>query len=162
MSCRRLIHLVCVFALFLTTAAAQTIFVVRHAERTGEPDPPLNAEGVRRAQSLARILKDANIRNFYASDTLRAQQTAEPTAKAAGQRVQVISQKDFEGLVRSARAAAAAGNNTLIVGHSNTVPDIVKALSGVELPPIQSTEHDRLILITLHPAGGASVVTLRY
>lgn len=159
---RRLITLLCAVCFCLATAAAQTIFVVRHAERTGEPDPPLNAEGIRRAQSLAKVLKDANVKRFYASDMLRTQQTAEPTAKAAGQRVEVISQKDMDALLRAIRATATRDHATLVVGHGNTVPVIVKALGGVEIPPIQSDEHDRLIVITLQPAGGASVVTLRY
>jgi hypothetical protein len=41
-------------------AGAQTIFVARHAERTGEPDPPLNADGQRRAEAMARVLETAH------------------------------------------------------------------------------------------------------
>jgi broad specificity phosphatase PhoE len=162
MMTRRFIPLLCVIAFCLTTAAAQTIFVVRHAERTGEPDPPLNAEGVRRAQSLAKVLADANVKHFYASEMLRTQQTAEPSAKAAGKRVEVKKQTEMQGLIQAIRATAAGDEATLVVGHGNTVPQIVEALSGVKIPPIRSDEHDRLIVVTLQPGGRASVVTLRY
>jgi phosphohistidine phosphatase SixA len=143
-------------------AAAQTIFVVRHAERTGEPDPPLNAEGLSRARTLARILTDANVTRFFASDTIRAQQTAEPTAKSAGRKVKVIPQGDLEALIRAVRSPADGEGATLVVGHRATVPRIVARLGGGEVAPLGSAEHDRLIVLTLLPDGKASVVTLRY
>ena len=41
----------------------------------------------------------------------------------------------------------------LIVGHSNTVPATVQALSGTTVPPIAETEYDRLYTVTLDAAG---------
>ncbi len=159
---RRLITLVFAAGVCLGTAAAQTIFIVRHAERTGEPDPPLNADGARRAVELSRMLADANVRHFYTSDTVRAQQTAEPTARGAGRRVEAVPQSDFEGLMRAIRSTASRDEATLVVGHRATVPKIVAALGGGDIPALRSDEHDRLIVVTLVPGGGATVVTLRY
>lgn len=141
---------------------AQTVFVVRHAERTGEPDPPLNANGQRRAIALARLLADANVTAFYASEALRAQQTAEPAAKQAGKSIVVLKDKDIEGIVKRVRADARSGEATLIVGHRSTVPLIVNGLGGGQIPPLGSSEHDRLLILTLLPEGRARLVTLRY
>jgi len=158
-----------VLALLLATAVicpialpAQTVFVVRHAERVGEPDPPLNEDGQRRAQALARLLSDANVTHFYTSEAVRAQQTAEPTARKAGKKIQILKDKDIEGIVRSVKAVTRPGESTLVVGHRSTVPLIVKALGGGEIPGLGSAEHDRLIVLTLLPKDEARAVTLRY
>lgn len=141
---------------------AQTVFVARHAERTGEPDPPLNAEGQRRAQALARALADAKVTAFYTSEMLRTRQTAEPAAKQAGKTVVALNGDDIDGIVRRVRADARPDHAVLVVGHRNTVPLIVKALGGGDIFPLGSLEHDRLIVLTLLPDGKSSIVTLRY
>lgn len=157
----------CLFViLFLITfwgpVQAQTIFIVRHAERTGEPDPPLNADGQRRAEALSRLLADAGVYNFYTSEAVRTHQTAEPTARHAKREIEVVQAKAIEDLVNRVRQTASVSRPTLIVGHRETVPRIVKALGGGEILPLRSDEHDRLIILTLLPGGSASVVTLRY
>ncbi len=149
-------------ALSVVTAQAQTIFIARHAERTGEPDPPLNADGQRRAQALARLLKDAGIYYFYVSDTIRARQTAEPLAGAAGRTVEIVPQSDFDNLIARIRSTATRERPTLVIGHRATVPRIVRALGGGDIPALGSAEHDRIIVLTMFPGGGASIVTLRY
>lgn len=37
----------------------------------------------------------------------------------------------------------------LVVGHSNTIPELVNVLSGFTVPPITEPEYDRLYMITL-------------
>lgn len=144
-------------------AEAQTVFVVRHAERTGEPDPPLNADGKRRAESLARTLADAGVEAFFASDTIRAQETAQPTATRAGRKVEVIPATEIQTFATRARKAVeGSGKAALIVGHRSSVPELVKALGGGEIPPLRADEHDRLVVVTLLPGAKASVATLRY
>jgi len=141
---------------------AQTVFVVRHAERTGEPDPPLNADGQRRAEALSRMLADAGVKTFIASEALRAQQTALPTARRANREVEVLRDKAIDEITARARAATTPADATLVVGHRSTVPLIVKALGGGEIPELGSAEHDRLLVVSLLPNGGATVTTLRF
>jgi phosphohistidine phosphatase SixA len=143
-------------------AAAQTIFVVRHAERTGEPDPPLNDDGRRRAEALARTLVDAGVTSFLTSETIRARQTAEPTARQAGRTVEVFRQTDIQAIAARARSAVDKSKAALVVGHRSTVPKIVQALGGGEIAPLRADEHNRLLVVTLLPGGKASVATLRY
>jgi len=49
-----------------------------------------------------------------------------------------------------------------VVGHSDTVPEIIKLLGGGSVPPIGDSEYDRLFVETLTPPNRATVVTLRY
>lgn len=159
---RRLAARLLLCALAVGSAGAQTILIARHAERTGEPDPPLNEQGQRRAEALGKILADAGVYYFYASDTVRARQTAEPAARRAKRPVEQILQGDFDGLIARIRKTALPDKATLVIGHRSTVPRIVKALGGGDIPALGSAEHDRLIVLTMLPDGKASVVTFRY
>src|SRR5262249_22069500 len=147
------IRLAVIALLVALTAQAQTIFIARHAERTGEPDPPLNADGQRRAEALSALLADAGVVYFYTSDTIRARQTAEPLARRVGHTVEIVKQGDFDELIARIRKTAHIAKPTLVIGHRESVPRIVKALGGGEIPALRSDEHDRLIVLTMLPSG---------
>ena len=147
-------------------SATQTIVVVRHAERadagtggamTMATDPELSEAGRARAESLAVALKDAGITAIFATEYKRTQQTAAPLAKALGITVQTVSSKDASGLVAKVKAEK---GNVLVVGHSNTVPDVIKRL-GVETPvTVADADYDLLFIVTLTPQP--SVLRLHY
>ena len=137
------------------SAAAQgTVFVVRHAERADAgtagagmmaSDPELSEAGRARAESLAVLLKDAGITAIYTTEFKRTQQTAAPLAKALGIPVTTVAARDTAALVEKIKVAT---GNALVVGHSNTVPDVVKAL-GVATPvTVGETDFDNLFLVT--------------
>lgn len=147
----------------LVVCAQSTVFVVRHADRgPEEPDAHPIPEGFRKADELAAVLSDANLRHIYTTDTTRTQQTAAPTAKQTGLTPVVVAQKDFDGLIAAIRSTLRDGEATLAVGHRSTVPKIVKALSGKDISALASGEFTRLVVVTLFPDGRSSVVTLRY
>jgi phosphohistidine phosphatase SixA len=149
----------------VSNAAAQTpLFVVRHAERAdtqgGTPammttDPPLSAAGRVRAESLSLLLRDAGIRAIYVTEYRRTQETAAPLAKALGLTPVVISSKDRQSLVARLKQGS---EPALVVGHSNTVPEVLNAL-GVTTPiTIADTEYDNLFIVT----SGSPLIRLRY
>jgi broad specificity phosphatase PhoE len=138
-----------------TPAAAQsTIVLVRHAERadtapgispTMPADPDLSDLGQARAESLATALKDAKITAIYATEFKRTQQTAAPLAKALGLTVTILTSKNAPELIERLKASK---HNVLVVGHSNTVPEIIKGL-GVRTPiTIGDNEFDNMFLVT--------------
>jgi phosphohistidine phosphatase SixA len=147
-------------------AVPPTVYIVRHAE-TGSTatDPSLNTTGQARAQALATRLAQANITAVYASQYLRTRETAQPTADAAGVTVTVSMVTGSNAATYGAELAAAVRNtmatSTLIVGHSNTVPDTVKAFTGVTVPAIAETEYDRIYTVTL-AADGAQLDAATY
>jgi broad specificity phosphatase PhoE len=120
------------FLLAVTADAAPTIFIVRHAEKasTGGNDPDLSPQGKKRADALAQILKDSQITSVFITDLKRTQETAAPTAKAAQITPTVIPANDIGALVEKLRALS---GNALVVGHGNTIPDVLKAL-GIATP----------------------------
>ena len=130
-------HLVLIFSipllLFLTDAgAAPVIFIVRHAEKvsSGDKDPDLSVQGQKRADALAHILKDSQITSAFVTEFKRTQETAAPTARAAHVSPTVIPAKEIGALVEKLRAL---NGNALVVGHGNTIPDLLKAL-GITTP----------------------------
>lgn len=137
---------------------ATKVFVVRHAEAAADSnDPGLTTAGQTRADSLAAMLADDHLAAVYASQFRRTKDTAMPAAAAAGIAVTVKTVGASIPAYGTDLANTVKANPTqqavLIVGHSNTVPETVKALSGTTVPAIAETEYNRLYIITLAADG---------
>lgn len=151
------------------TADSTVIVIVRHAEKaTDDPrDPSLSEAGKSRATALAKALDQAGLDAAYSTQYRRTRLTAEPAARAAGIEVQVRTidgsnaETYAEGLAHELRALP-PGSTALVVGHSNTVPDLVQAISGQPAAAMPETEFDRYTVITLDADGKARVSTSRY
>lgn len=148
---KRLVVYLLLVGPFASMAAAQsTIFIVRHAEKapSSDKDPDLSEAGRARAELLAKMLKDAEITAIYATDFKRTQQTAAPLAKTLGLQAAITPAKDTAALVARLRSLK---GNALVVGHGNTIPDLLQAL-GIATPiNIAETDYDNLFVITLGP-----------
>ncbi len=97
-----------------------------------------------RAAALATVLKDAKIKSVYATEFKRTQATAKPTAQAAGVEVTVMPGKETAALVAKLKKAR---SNVLVVGHSNTIPDIIKALGLPKPAAIGDGDYDNLFIV---------------
>ena len=132
-----------------SAAAESAVFIVRHAEKTesGGNDPDLSQAGRGRAESLASFLKDAGITAIYTTEFKRTQETAAPLAKLIGIQVTKVPGKSMAELVRKLRALG--NGNALVVGHSNTIPSLIKAL-GIDTPiKIGDKDYDNLFVVIL-------------
>lgn len=123
-------YLIPVVLIFLASCS-NTIYVVRHAEKAtpmgNNSDVPLTAEGQRRAESIARILKNKKIKQVFSTNTIRTKSTAQPTADEFKLPVKTYGQKPDSAFIQELISNEI---NTLVVGHSNTVDDIVNMLCG--------------------------------
>ncbi|HEX7842898.1 MAG TPA: histidine phosphatase family protein [Kofleriaceae bacterium] len=150
-----------------TTGAAappgvKTVIIVRHADRdTAQPsnDPPLSADGRTRALELARVLADAPLHAVYITHYLRNRQTAAPLPRHTGENPTVID--EVPATLRALRAEP-WGTTSLVIGHSDTVPDLVRGLTGQALPADEPIGFDRMWIVTLTPGGTTSLLRLRY
>jgi probable phosphoglycerate mutase len=139
-----------------------TYVIVRHAEKdttAGASDPPLTAAGEARARALARVLADARVTRIYATPTRRAMRTGEPLARAIGDSVRVVD--GTAELMRRLRTHQ-AGDVVVVIGHSNTVPEIAKGLCGDSVPAFRDDEFDRMLVIVVPRSGGPILLALRY
>ncbi len=180
----KLAVLACAVSLFVLSSGAlrgtaadefkvTTVYLVRHAEKAATPpaDPPLTEAGQARAQALARMLGKAGIKTIYSSQYLRTKHTAEPLAQALGLTATVVpvsmdtmnakelAPQYLKDMVE--RIYAQAGQSALIVGHSNTVPALIKALGGDVVPEIADTDYDNLFVVTVLAKGKAKVAHLK-
>jgi broad specificity phosphatase PhoE len=145
---KRLVFCCLLVSVLVARATAQsTVFIVRHAERAdASTDSDLSAAGRARAEALARMLKDKNITAIYVTEFKRTQQTASPLAKALGITVTTVQSKDKDALVAKLRTL---NGNALVVGHGNTIPDLVRALGISEPINIGENDYDNLFEIEL-------------
>ncbi|MGF1923907.1 MAG: SixA phosphatase family protein [Bacteroidia bacterium] len=132
-------------------AQKTTIWVVRHAEKeTSDPkdkDPDLSPEGKERAGMLAKHLKGEKIDSIFSTNYKRTKLTGYPTADKIGIAIKTYDAsklKEFaDGLLKNAK-----GKKMLIIGHSNTVQELLVAF-GVPKPVKDLTDDDYDYIFTL-------------
>ncbi|MDA8016002.1 MAG: histidine phosphatase family protein [Thermoanaerobaculia bacterium] len=145
-----------------------TIVLVRHAEKDRsnptDNDPRLTEEGHARAQALVHTLGNAGIDSVYSTPYRRTRDTARPLAKHLGiglERAPVGNHA--KGMAKRIRDRH-AGQTVLVVGHSNTTPELARALGIASPPVIEDHVYDQLWVIKL-PAdtdSAPSLLRLRY
>lgn len=141
--------------------AQKLVYVVRHAERadggapassmSGAPaDPSLSSAGEARAAKLAAMLADAGITAIYATEFKRTQETAKPLATKLHVAVSTVAASQTAALVADLKSKH-ANDVVLVVGHSNTMPAVIKALGG---PDVIVGDNDYDGLFVFVPASG--------
>jgi broad specificity phosphatase PhoE len=142
--------------------APTTVVLVRHSEKAAPTgDPPLAAAGVERAKELARVLADANVQVIYVTEFLRTQQTAEPLTTALGVKPVVVETGAKYAAQMADLVRRHPGETLLIVGHSNTIGEVMRQLGIANPPTIADTEYDDLFICTVGD-GPARLMRLRY
>lgn len=147
------------------TEADGVVFVlVRHAEKAKDDpkDPTLSEAGIARAERIAALLADARVMATYATAYRRTQLTAAPTARSHG-----IDVRSYDGALpaaefaRQLRASHRRGT-VLVVGHSNTIPDLAAALCACPVGKMAEDEFDRWMEIRLDENDRAALALRRY
>jgi phosphohistidine phosphatase SixA len=133
----------------VSMASAQPVVViVRHGEKAanGGSDPDLSSAGRARADALSRILKDSGITAIFTTEFKRTQETAAQTATSAHVTPTVVAAKDTASLVAKLHQVS---GNALVVGHGDTIPNIIKAL-GISVPVnIPDVDYSELLIVIL-------------
>jgi len=119
------------------------VVLLRHADYDGGPgDPSLNAAGQTRRGQLAQVLSKVGVSHIIVSEWVRTQQTAQPLANALSLTPEILPGLDLDAIEASARRHP---STVVIIGHSNTVPDLVGRFTASAGPPI-SGEFDNLFV----------------
>lgn len=137
-----------------TSPEPKTIYIVRHAEKmvVEDPDPELAQVGIIRATKLAQILADKEIKHVFSTDYKRTKYTAWPSADQAGVEIQVYDPRDQEAFAEKLKGLE---GNILVVGHSNTVPELANFFigSGEKFPNLTDDEYQFIYVVTLDKSG---------
>ena len=146
----------------LPAFAQKAIVVVRHAEKVDQSaDPALSAEGTARAEALARILKSLEVKAVYVTQYQRTSLTAAPLSAAAGLKpIQVHSDATPELVERMKKEFP--NDVVLTVGHSNSVPRILKLLGVTETVQLGDSDYDNLFIVVPKGSGPPALLRLKY
>jgi len=135
------------------------IYIVRHAEKVqdGSEDPKLNDLGKNRASKLSDILKKVEISAIYSSPFVRTRKTAQPLAALKEIEIQPYNpsmQQEFMEQVLEKHK----GKSILIVGHSNTVPELLNILTKTtQYQQLADDEYDKLFVVSIDSQRGVTV-----
>jgi 2,3-bisphosphoglycerate-dependent phosphoglycerate mutase len=153
------------------------IMLVRHAERAaGDGNVNLSDdEGLPRAEALVAVANEAGVTAVYSTKWCRNAQTAQPLVLALGLPLHVQGSADPQAGLGSCAPPVSAmvidvhpevvtstevvkhvlgehrGRTVLIVGHSNTVPEMVAALGEGTFAPVAigPDDFDKLFVVTV-------------
>lgn len=137
---------------------SNVIYLVRHAEKGSVgTDPDLTPQGRERARNIAAILGKAGITAIFSTPTSRTQQTAAPLAQCTGLKVQLYDPFAPLALVDEVKATRGA---VLVVGHTNTLPELVRLFGGAPGLDIGEDEYERLYQLLPGPDGIVKTIVL--
>ena len=165
---------------FLLLAAAQptcaqkadattVVIVIRHAEKASDQgsDPSLTENGTKRAQALIDVVGDATVSAIYSSQFKRTQDTVAPlaehldvpvtTMEVSGANLSTYPQELADDILQNHR-----GETVVVVNHSNTVPQIVGALGGTEIPEISEEEYNDVFIVIIPADAPARTIRAQY
>ena len=149
-------------ALAAPVFAQKAIVVVRHAEKADQStDPVLSAEGTARAESLARALAALDVKAVYVTQYQRTALTAGPLMKAAGLKPTVVHSDATPELVERMKKEH-PDDVVLTVGHSNSVPRILKLLGAAENIQLGDNDYDNLFIVVPKASGPPALLRLKY
>ena len=146
-------NLIFIFICLYCLSCTRSVYVVRHAEKIASTDslakmmandPPLSEAGKVRALVLKEELNNKHISHIYSTNTARTMSTAEPLSRVIKIKIELYGNIDsLVHLIQSTKG------NVLIVGHSNTVDDIVNKLCGEKkiAADLTDSEYDDLFVI---------------
>jgi broad specificity phosphatase PhoE len=109
----------------------------------GASDPELSAAGAARAQKLAAMLGDASIAAIFTTEYRRTKDTAAPLAAKLKVTPEVVMASQAAAIIEKIKSHP--NDTVFVVGHSNTVPVIIRALGGPDVT-IGDEEYDNLFI----------------
>ena len=146
------------------SVAGATFVVVRHAEKGTDAgiDPSLSVAGQQRAAALAEHFAGTKLVAVYATPYRRTQETGLPSAQKHGLTITTYpATQPVAEFAYGLRQSHSTGI-VLVMGHSNTVPEIVAALCACEVAPLGEEDYDRLFIVRVGDSDRAELIQERY
>ncbi len=147
-------------------SVATTLILIRHGEKdnpeAGDPPggPSLNVDGKARAKMLVHVLGQTGIRAIYTSTLIRTQEMAQPLAAQLAPIPSVPLDDPVQ--IKKHISVNHAGETVLVIGHNNTIPQLINLYTGGHLPLINELEFDNMFVLTALNSAAAFVTRLKY
>ena len=149
--------LACLLQAAFAEAKTQTVFLLRHAEKSSEPgsDPMLSEAGFARAARLPGLFQQALPQAVFSTQYQRTQLTAKPLAEAAGLAISVIAANketaaSYPELLRERICTMPDHSIAVVIGHSNTIPEIISQWTAEPVAAIDDQRFDRIFMVRLN------------
>lgn len=145
-------YIIVLFSTLFVTSCGHTYYIVRHAEKQAagpnmmSGDVALTVPGQQRADDLLEVLKSKKIGYVFSTQTVRTISTATPAADHFGVEIQIYGPRPDSAFIAKLKLLK---KNTLVVGHSNTVDDIINLLCGAKeiAGDLEDNEYDNLFVV---------------
>lgn len=142
-------RLLLILTVVISSSCSSTIYIVRHAEKEAQTgsmmssDVPLTADGSARAEALKEKLA-GKVALIYSTKTRRTIATGTPLAQSVGAEIKIYDHRNTTLL----DSLAQIKKNILLVGHSNTVDDLVNFFMKQNiLQDLPETEYGDLFIL---------------
>lgn len=123
-------------------------YFIRHAEKAdSSKNPDLSEKGIERAQQWKALFSEIKFDAVYSTDFNRTLQTIQPIVAGNNQLLKIYNPKmiDVELFKKETQ-----GKTILIVGHSNTIPNMVnQIIKENKYADIAENQFGNLYIITL-------------
>ena len=123
-------------------------YFIRHAEKAdSSKNPDLSEKGLERAQEWRALFSEIKFDAVYSTDFNRTLQTIQPIIADNNQLLKIYNPKmiDIEAFKKETH-----GKTILIVGHSNTIPNMVnQIIKENKYTNIEENQFGNLYIVTL-------------
>lgn len=155
--------LIAILVVWALSSCTTSFYIVRHAEKSGTPkeDPLLTEAGSQRAERLKGILANKGIEKIFSTQTVRTVSTAKPLTDALKLNIEIYDPKNQTAFIETLKKSK---QNTLIVGHSNTIRYIINGLAEKEFlkKDLEDSEYSNLYLVKRGKLGKPKVKVEEY
>jgi phosphohistidine phosphatase SixA len=128
--------------------AETTVYLARHAEKmTSGDNPELTTVGHSRANNIAQQLLNVGITHIFSTDYKRTIQTATPLAEKLNLEIQSYNPMQLAVFAQQLKAIK---GKILVIGHSNTTPELTELLSGQRIKKIDDNEYNDLFQVIIN------------
>ena len=122
-----------------------TIYLVRHAEKVDTSrTSDLTEAGKERARSFAKLLENSSLTHVYSTPFVRTKNTAAPTAAMHKIQIEEYDADKAKGFADKLRTLS---GTILVVGHSNTIPELVNLLTGEKFDDLDERVYDKVYIV---------------
>lgn len=131
------------------------IYILRHTEKIdNSADPALSDAGIKRATYWRKVLQYIDFDAVFTTDFIRNRETAKIISQEFSVNTELYHPMSFDVIEFIAQIK---GQKVLIIGHSNTIPDMANRLLGETIyPPMSHKDYNQLITITINNNGDTS------
>lgn len=129
-------------------AAGYDLYLLRHAQKQddGSKNPSLTDNGRQQARRLASLLEHTGITRIYSTDYRRTLETVSALSQLIDVQVEYY---DPSSLGKLASDLQQRSETAVIVGHSNTTPQLIRLLGG-QAEAMEESDYGDLYQLQMH------------